>query len=215
MPNVIPVIIGMILRIPILFIHGKRINVKWFKLPILAILFTIFELVGTMLLFLIENGVLGGMSYYGGILLMPIFGLLLALIFRIKYLDMMDLFATVAGAMIVMRIQCIIMGCCGGKVLFMYDDIAIRFPNRTIEIVTVLIITIVVLNLGKKEKYRGFLYPIYMISYSLMRFCTNWFREGVTPFVGVLPAGNFWALVAIVINVAWVFVLIKRKKRIS
>lgn len=215
MPNIIPVIIGMIARIPILFIQGKRLNVRSFKLPILAILFTAFEFVGTMLLYIFENGDFGGMSYYGGILLMPIFGLLLALVFRIKYLDMMDLFATVAGAMVIMRIQCIIEGCCGGKVLFVLNGMEIRFPNRSIEIITVLIITIVILNLGKKEKYQGLLYPIYMISYSTMRFLTNWFRAGVKPFVGFLPAGNFWALIAIIVSVIWIMIVSKRKKALS
>lgn len=215
MSSAIPVIIGMILRIPILLIQGKRLNVKTFKLPILAVVFTLFELFGTMVLYVIENGAIGGMSYYGGILLMPIFAILLSLVFRIKYLDTMDLFATVAGAMVVMRVQCILTGCCGGKVLFTYNGTDIRFPNRIIEIVTVLIITIVVLNLGKKEKYQGLLYPIYMISYSIMRFATNWFREGVTSFVGFLPAGNFWALIAIIVSVIWIIFVSKKKKALS
>jgi prolipoprotein diacylglyceryltransferase len=214
MSSAIPVIIGMILRIPILLIQGKRLNVKTFKLPILAVVFTLFELFGTMVLYVIENGAIGGMSYYGGILLMPIFAILLSLVFRIKYLDTMDLFATVAGAMVVMRVQCILTGCCGGKVLFTYKGTDIRFPNRIIEIITVLVLTIILLNLGKKVKYKGLLYPIYMISYGIVRFIINWFREGVTPFVWVLPAGNFWSLIAIAVNVLWIIVVIKNRKKL-
>jgi prolipoprotein diacylglyceryltransferase len=214
MSSAIPVIIGMILRIPILLIQGKRFNVKTFKLPILAVVFTLFELFGTMVLYVIENGAIGGMSYYGGILLMPIFAILLSLVFRIKYLDTMDLFATVAGAMVVMRVQCILTGCCGGKVLFTYKGTDIRFPNRIIEIITVLVLTIILLNLGKKVKYKGLLYPIYMISYGIVRFIINWFREGVTPFVWVLPAGNFWSLIAIAVNVLWIIVVIKNRKKL-
>ena len=139
--------------------------------------------------------------------------LILALVFRIKYLDMMDLFATVAGAMVVMRVQCIIEGCCGGKILFTYGYTQVRFPNRIIEIIAVLVITAILLKLGSKEKYRGLLYPIYMISYGIVRFIINWFREGVTPFVGVLPAGNFWSLVAIAISIIWIIVVLKFKKK--
>jgi prolipoprotein diacylglyceryltransferase len=126
----------------------------------------------------------------------------------------MDLFATVAGAMVVMRVQCILTGCCGGKVLFTYKGTDIRFPNRIIEIITVLVLTIILLNLGKKVKYKGLLYPIYMISYGIVRFIINWFREGVTPFVWVLPAGNFWSLIAIAVNVLWIIVVIKNRKKL-
>ena len=58
MSSAIPVIIGMILRIPVLLIQGKRLNVKTYKLPILAVVFTIYELFGTMVLYIIENGAL-------------------------------------------------------------------------------------------------------------------------------------------------------------
>jgi hypothetical protein len=197
-----------------LFSIEQELNIKTFKLPILAVVFTLFELFGTMVLYVIENGAIGGMSYYGGILLMPIFAILLSLVFRIKYLDTMDLFATVAGAMVVMRVQCILTGCCGGKVLFTYKGTDIRFPNRIIEIITVLVLTIILLNLGKKVKYKGLLYPIYMISYGIVRFIINWFREGVTPFVWVLPAGNFWSLIAIAVNVLWIIVVIKNRKKL-
>jgi prolipoprotein diacylglyceryltransferase len=98
----------------------------------------------------------------------------------------------------------------------------VYFPTRDSYIVgqiarfaiTSMVITIILLNLGKKVKYKGLLYPIYMISYGIVRFIINWFREGVTPFVWVLPAGNFWSLIAIAVNVLWIIVVIKNRKKL-
>lgn len=205
---------GTIARIPSMVIHGRRLKVALWKVLPLTIVFTLFELAGTMILFAVENGFLGGMSYYGGILLMPIFCVIISLIFRIPYFNLTDIFATAAGGMLaVMRIQCLINDCCKGIVLFSSDSITIRFPSRTFEMVTVLSIMTFLLVIGKNEKFKGKLYPIYLICYGVIRFTINWFREGITPFIGMLPPGNFWSLVAIALGIIWILLYNKFYKR--
>lgn len=61
----------------------------------------------------------------------------------------------------------------------------------------------------RKQKNRGRIYPWFMVLYGITRFGWNLLRE-TKPFVWVLPAGNFWSLIAIVIGVLWL--LIDRKK---
>lgn len=197
---------GTLARIPPFYIHSKRIGVKTWKIIILTIILTFCELAGTMILFRIENGAFGGMSYFGGILLLPMFGVILSALFRIRYVDMMDIIATGTGGMLaIMRIQCLYYGCCMGAVIFSTNSgIDIRFPSRMAEILTVIVITVILLNMGKNKKCRGYLYPTYLLCYGVIRFIINWFRDGVEQFIWVLPAGNFWSLVAIAFGVFWI-----------
>lgn len=206
---------GSVARIPALCIQGHRSGCKVWKVFPLTFLLTVFELIGTMILFLVENGIIGGISYFGGILLLPVFCVGLAWLFRIPYMDLMDMTATGAGAMLaVMRVQCLNFGCCGGKILFSTTSgKEIRFPSQLTELVSVLIIMVVLLIVGKNRKKRGKLYPMYLIIYGVIRFSINWFREGITPFVWVLPAGNFWSLVAIVYGSTWLMILKNREKK--
>lgn len=210
---------GTIARVPSFYIQGKRREIAVWKQLIITVILTVCELAGTMILFRIENGSFGGMSYFGGILLLPLFCIPLAFVFRVSYPDLMDMVATGTGGMLaVMRLQCLYYGCCVGAVLFVNAaGNEVRFPSRGAEILTVLLITIALLKIGNKDKYRGILYPIYLICYGTIRFMINWFRDGAEPFVWILPAGNFWSVVAVVLGLAWIaiHVCLKGKKKLD
>lgn len=208
---------GSIARIPALMIQAKRSGNKYWLMIPLTIAMTVFELLGTMILFWIENGFFGGTSYYGGILLMPVFCLILAPMFRIKYKDVTDMFGAAAGGMLaIMRLQCAYHGCCGGRIVTLPSGATFAFPSPFVELVVVLILMVVVVLCGKNPKMRGKLFPLYLILYGATRFILNGFRDGLVPFVGKLPAGHFWSLVAIVIGIAWLVVdtqLAKKKEK--
>lgn len=209
-------ICGTIARIPALYIQARRSDIKIWKIIPFTILLTVAELSGTMILYWIENGFFGGMSYYGGILLMPLFSVLLALLFKIKYLDLMDLCGVSAGGMLaVMRTQCAYSGCCNGIMINLPGEVRFAFPSPIVELITVLIIMLVVLKMGKNQEYSGKLFPIYLIFYGVTRFVLNFFREGTEPFVWILPPGHFWSIVAVFIGVFWIVFLDYRKKRRS
>lgn len=207
---------GSIARIPALCIQGKRTECKlWKILPLTAVL-TVFELLGTMILFYIENGYFGGMSYYGGILLLPLFNVIIARIFCIKYVDLMDMCGAAAGGMLaVMRLQCVYFGCCNGIEIHISETCSFAFPSPIVELITVLILMCIVVYLGKYEKYQRKLYPIYLILYGSTRFVLNWFRADNVPYVWILPPGNFWSIVAIAIGIVWIILLNSYLKRIN
>ncbi|MBR6682175.1 MAG: prolipoprotein diacylglyceryl transferase [Clostridia bacterium] len=194
---------GSIARIPAMIIQGKRSDVKVWKVFPLTILLTVVELLGTMILFYVENGFFGGMSYYGGILLMPIFVMPLAFLMRIPYKKVMDMCGVAAGGMLaVMRLQCVYFGCCDGREVSMFGH-TFAFPSPIVELTTVLIIMVVLVIVGKKIKL-GLMYPTYMIAYGVTRFILNWYRADNSPFVWNLPHGNFWSIIAVLIGVCWI-----------
>ena len=201
---------GTCARIPALIIQAKRSNCSVWKVFPFTVLLTLAEFGGTMLLFYVENGYFAGMSYYGGILLMPISCIILAWLFQIPYLDVMDMCGASAGGMLaVMRLQCVYFGCCKGIEMTIAGN-TFAFPSPVVELTTVLILMCIILWLGKDEKkYKGKLFPIYLILYGSTRFVLNWFRSGNQPFVWILPPGNFWSIVAILIGSLWLYAMSK------
>ena len=61
----------------------------------------------------------------------------------------------------------------------------------------------------KCKKQKGCIYYWYMILYGISRFILNLFRE-TTPFIWILPAGNFWALISTILGIA--LLLISKRK---
>ena len=79
--------------------------------------------------------------------------------------------------------------------------------------ITFFAVMLLLLKLERNEKNQGRIYGYYMLVYGSARFILNWFRYGVKPFVWILPAGNFWSLVAIALGLFWLFLSRKHTKK--
>ena len=88
-----------------------------------------------------------------------------------------------------------------------------QFPSQIVELITILFIMLLLLRIERSGRAAQRLYGHYIIYYGVTRFALNWFRYGLTPFVWILPAGNFWSLVSIALGAAWIL-LMRRKMRI-
>ena len=197
--------IGML----ILMLLRRKIypQIQLWKYPIISILLTIAGVIGAMLMYYIETGEFSGTSLFGSIFFIPII-LLPVLLLGIPFSTLMDLIAPAECLMLVlMKLDCLLSGCCFGKYL---PSLEFQFPSQVIEMFTFFVIMLLLLQLEQQEKNRGRIYCHYLIIYGIARFILNWFRYGVKPFVWILPAGNFWSLVAIAIGFIWL-VIVKRK----
>jgi len=181
-------------------------SVQVWKLPIISVMLTIAGVAGAMLMFFIESGHFGGTSFFGAILFIPIL-MLPALLLRIPYGTIMDMCAPAECLMLAfMKVDCLISDCCIGKYL---PTLGFQFPSQIVEMLTILIIMLVLLHFERDARNRNMLYAYYLILYGATRFALNWFRYGIKPFVWILPAGNFWSIVAIIVGLLW---LIAAKK---
>lgn len=190
--------IGMYLQMVLRRKHFPEIA-HW-QLPVISILLTIAGVAGAMLMYFIETGNFGGTSLFGSIFFIPI--LLLPVMFLgIRFSNLMDLCAPAECLMLVlMKLDCQISGCCFGKYL---PALGIQFPSQIIEMILFFVVMVLLLLLERKESNRGRIYGHYLVIYGIVRFILNWFRYGVEPFVWILPAGNFWSLVAIALGLIW------------
>lgn len=177
-------------------------QIQIWKFPIISLLLTIAGVAGAMLMFYIESGKFGGTSFFGAILFIPVL-LLPALLLQVRYGTLMDLCAPAECLMLAfMKLDCLMSDCCIGKYL---PALELQFPSQIIEMLTILIIMLFLLQLEHSGNHKGKLYGYYLIFYGATRFILNWFRYGLTPFVWILPAGNFWSIVAVIAGIVWLF----------
>lgn len=196
-------------------IQSVGYKIKVWKRILIAVLLTVSGTIGTYVLFFIENGWIGGTSFFGAVFLVPILFLFIPKLLRVPYGDLMDLCAPAECVMLaVMKVQCLIGGCCDGRALFVSSNgTVVCFPSQIAELINALIIMGILMAMSRKEQFRGKLYPWYMVIYGTTRFVLNLFRGDTTPFALGLPAGNVWSLLAIAIGVVWLAVL--RRKNIT
>lgn len=202
----------VLMAVPIAFV-SRKYGISLWKGLIATILLTVFGTLGTFLLYYVENGGIGGTSFYGAVFFVPAAFALVALLLRIPYGRIMDLCAVGECIMLaLMKVQCQIYGCCGGRLLFTTGDgVDVYFPSQIAELVVALALFTLLLCWALKGKHRGMLYPWYLVLYGSIRFVLNIFREAWVTKEMLLPFGNIWSLVAIAIGVIWFAIC--RKKR--
>ena len=84
------------------------------------------------------------------------------------------------------------------------------FPSQKVECAVFIIIMLVLLWMIISKKFQSYVYPYFMLIYGVARFFLNLLRE-TTPWIGPLPAGNFWSVISASIGIIAI-VLIKRKE---
>lgn len=213
---VLALLIGTLAMLGVMLLARKWIVVKCSKVILFSVLLTICGFASVKLMYFIENGEWDGLSFFGAILFEPLFILLLSLILREKWTTLLDLSAPSISVMqAVMKLECLRSGCCRGRLLYLNPETGKQFvfPSREVELIAALLIATLLVYLISRKKTQGEIYPIYMVIYGIVRFALNWFRNSREAFVWLLPAGNFWALVAILIGAIWLLILRQEKSR--
>ena len=129
---------------------------------------------------------------------------------RIPYGYLMDFCAPAECVMLaLMKYQCLVDGCCSGRVMLeIAMDGSVVFPSQIVELINALLLMAVLMGMAFFKKWRGKIYPWYLVIYGSTRFILNFFRADIEPLLLGLPAGNLWSLLSIFIGILW---LIDRK----
>lgn len=191
--------------IPILIISLKY-GIKIWKSVLVALALTITGTIGTYIWFFVEASWFGGRSYYGAVFIVPLIFIFFSKIIRIPYGELMDLCAPSECLMLaIMKYQCLVEGCCGGRALYVLEGKDVCFPSQITELVNALLIMVALMLIALigKGKWRGKIYPWYLIVYGVTRFILNFLRDDLSPLLLGLPAGNLWSLLSIAIGLLW------------
>ena len=197
--------VGTCAMLVLIAILMKRYGIRLWKSVPVAVALTITGTIGTYIWYFIEASWFGGRSYYGAVFLVPIAFVYFARLMKIPYGELMDFCAPAECVMLaIMKYQCLVDGCCGGKVLLSIAmDGSVVFPSQIVELANALIIMTVLMVMAFTGKWRGKIYPWYLVIYGATRFVLNFLREDTSPLLLCLPAGNLWSLLAIFVGILW------------
>lgn len=197
-------------------VHRKKIY-RFSNLGAVAftVLVMVFGLIGCKLLYIAENfstvlknGVTaGGFSFFGAVFLIPVMMGLLRKPFSLNWRQCIDACTPCVIVMIaVMRFGCLLNGCCGGWVAQL-GKISFQWPTQAFEGIGDVAILIWILNIEKSGDKPGALYPCFLLSYGVLRFFVEFFRDTAKDWL-YMSHGQWFSIVAILIAVT----VLKRKK---
>lgn len=203
--TIMVLLVGTCAMLLLMLILMKLYRVKMWKGLPTAFTLTITGTISTYIWFFVENSWFGGRSYYGAVFLVPLAFIYVAKLMHIPYGELMDFCAPSECVMLaIMKHQCLIDGCCAGKVLLsIAADGSVVFPSQIAELINALAIMVVLMALAFLKKYKGKLYAWYLVIYGGTRFILNFLRADTTPLLLGLPVGNLWSLLSIFIGIMW------------
>lgn len=192
----------------VMWLCSSVYGVDLWKVAVTALILTATGCYGAKLMHFIESGSWGGRSLYGAIFLVPVIMLPTATLLKIRYGELMDLCSPAGCVMLaLLKVKCMIDGCCRGR-LISVGNYEFIFPSQKVESVTFVIILIIVIVMIFKRRHYTQVYPCFMVIYGFARFFLNLLRE-TTPWIGPLPAGNFWSIISVMTGFA-ILCLIKQ-----
>lgn len=179
--------------------------------PVRALLFALILLVcgltGTKLLYLAENwretlehGVsLGGQSFFGAVLLVPLLMPLAGRAFRLSPHSTLDACAPCVSAILAFtRFGCFLNGCCGG-IAASLGSLSFRWPTQLMESLWDMCIVLFLLDREERGISSGSLYPLFLLLYCPARFLLEFLRDTPKDWLR-LSHGQWFAAVSAVVG---------------
>ena len=211
------VLAGSFVLFLMLFARRKKYDVPMKKMIVLHVVVTILTTLGANL-----GSFLGGMSFlglrlYGFILLDTVAMFALARVFRIEIGSLGDyLAASIIAVCCIVKVPCILDGCCYGKEIFV-DAMGnvVRFPSQIVEFSIWGVLTAWLLWIERKGNHKNLLWAISAIWFGVFRFLVDIMRGNPNELKLVilgLPGGRFWSLIITIIGVAYLIYSFRKYK---
>ena len=195
-----------------------RLGIKWYQAILLGAVETFFGAVAAKVLALAESGfnlaLSANVRWYGAVWILPLVAYVAARILKKKAAPFTDATAVVAAiALICVRVFCIMDGCCGGLQIVRGREMT--WPLREIEMIYCTIFILIYWKQVYTGQSFGQIYPMYMISYGVVRFIIEWLRDEFTGSIGIIHLAHIWSVITIVIGAAIYFELQEKQKKKS
>lgn|GEM_PF-5768699 len=222
-------LLGALITVLLAVVRRKQYGVRFALLLAIAIILPVQAVLGSKLLYGIERVIgqgdfnMSGLSLFGGVYLTLLFVPLVARIFKIKAAQLFDFVAPLGMVLIASsRFGCFFAHCCAGG-LQMINGKPFYLPVPLIEIFFDLAILAVLLYLeqsklswgqadekaSKLNPYHGILALLILLSYGVIRFTLEFFRERTAVFAG-MSFGHIHSLICIAIGV---WALLRRREQ--
>ena len=154
----------------------------------------------------LSNPIDAGMSLFGALFFLPFFYWAGS---KITHRDMALIFDNfclcVMIALMFVRCNCIVSGCCQGKVI---PNTEMLWPTRQIEIIFWALVLGLFLYKKKQGYTKGIIYPLMLMLYGVFRFIIEFFRDEKS-VLGFFHFGHIWAFLAFIIGSTIYFSIIE------
>lgn len=152
-------------------------------------------------------------NFFVNIFFFPVYGILVAILFRVTISVFMDACALLIGSsLIFFKIACYCEGCCYGieygSVFYNHANARYELPVQLIEAASALVIVIVLGILYKRNKKSGLLFPLFMILYCGTRFVSEFWRDDFPVVLGGLKAYHIQCILGFVLGAAYLAVVL-------
>ena len=209
-------IIGIVGMAILCLRRAQRYRLTPAKAILFALLLAICGLLGTKVLFILENweytlenGItLGGTSFYGALFLIPLLTSVYGRLLGMRPAESIDFCAPAVMLMLMfMRLGCWMNGCCGGIVIAGF-----QVPTQIIEAMGDAVICLILLYFEEMDRKKSVLYPLMMISYGTLRFAVEFFRDTPKDLL-FLSRGHWYSLLAALAGGIWICVAHQRRTK--
>ncbi len=207
-------LLATIISVLINLMRSRKYGYSKFLSIILTVTLILCGCIGAKILYVLENplkefSVLNGMSFFGSVFFIPLGMGLISFAIKKDILCCADFYSpSVPLVLAFMRIGCYFSSCCGGKELMFYGR-HVRPPAQLIECFFDLIIFILLLKIDSSEHSKGMLYPIFMISYSFIRFFMEFIRDNEKVFFN-FTQGQILSVVTFLFGISFLIILKRR-----
>ena len=212
--------VGVIAMCVITVMRRKKYGMSIWKAIAFSLVLTVIGVLGCKVLFITENFetvkeqglTFGGFSFFGAVFLIPICFLALAKPFGLLAWQAVDCCAPGVAIMIsLMRIGCFIDGCCGAYPIEMFGQ-QVVLPVQLFEAAFDFVLLMLLWHVEDTNKAQGYLYTIFMIAYSVMRFGIEFLRDTPKDWL-YLSHGQWFCVAAIVFSVTYILIMRKFREK--
>lgn len=209
------VLIGAFILFLMMLIRRKKYDVSIKKLVAIHFVVTVFTTLGANL-----GSFLGGMSFlglrlYGILILDTITMFVLSKLFKMDIGQMGDyLAAPIIAVCCIVKVPCILGGCCYGIELFTNAaGNVVRFPSQIVEFSIWAALTIWLCMIETKGYHMNMLWSIATLWFGIIRFLVDFMRGNPSEMQLVimgLSGGKFWSLFVAIMGVAYMVYSFKK-----
>lgn len=158
----------------------------------------------------LEGNEPGAMSLFGAVFFMPPAYWLGAKLSKRSTAEVFDIFAIcMIFTLLCARVNCLFAGCCLGRLISARS--ALRWPTRELELVFYLIFLLRMAPPVWKGRSYGQVYPLYMLSYGVVRSILECFR--VSSSSNLFHLSHVWALASVAVGAAFYAELKRGRER--
>ena len=190
--------------------YKSELQINTSSAIILALLHTIVGVLCVKLFAGLEslsNPLNAGMSLFGALFFLPLFYWMGSKITHREMAIIFDDFCLcVIIALMFVRCNCIVSGCCQGKMITNTDML---WPTRQAEITFWALLLGVFLYKKNKAYIKGTLYPLMLMLYGIFRFLIEFLRDEKN-VLSIFHFGHVWAVLAFITGSTIYFLLTER-----